>query len=341
MMDNLARLRKSEREVIEHFLLLGDWRKRISGVVVMTADPADSMARERGQLPVVDDQGRVTGGSIMNEDVLTRFKATVEKTIREFEKSFVVELVNTSQPGLSGNVQKTCEVVAAKVLDWIDAHVQERILTLPRTRIEHAFSGDRSWLDDKGEVETLIQLFLREGTYLPREEVERDPELVQALPIVVIRNKSGYVLRLRRRERDKQNYLHEKLVVWAGGHVREEDATNGDPVVTTAVRELNEELRLRVQKEDLAPIGIGYFLNYGERTAKHVAIAYEWIAKTDDVAVVLSTAEFFERTGSSLSGKFVPASELEKEATDRMEPWSRALIERHVLRGSTKQEGLF
>src|SRR5574340_187579 len=75
MMENLARLRGNERETIERFLLLPDWRRRITGVVVMTADPADSMKRERGLIPVMDRSGRTMGGSIMNEEVLSRFKS--------------------------------------------------------------------------------------------------------------------------------------------------------------------------------------------------------------------------------------------------------------------------
>jgi predicted ATPase len=64
MMERLARIRREERETTERFLLLPDWRKRIAGVVVMTASPSDAMKREQGDLPVEGE-----GGSIMNEPV--------------------------------------------------------------------------------------------------------------------------------------------------------------------------------------------------------------------------------------------------------------------------------
>lgn len=340
MMENLARLRVLEREVIEKFLSMGDWRRRITGVVVMTAEPKDSMKRERGQLPVIETGGQSAGGSIMNEDVLGRFKATVERVAKENETLFPIHIVNTSSPGLVNKLDKVCETVAEKVLDWIDAQVQERILTIPRTRAQKIFEGN-TWLDPKG-AEVLVSEFMTSGKYLPRDDVEKDSLLVQALPIVIIRNKLGHVLRLRRRERDKENYLNEKLVNWAGGHVREEDSTNGDPLLACAVRELNEELRLRITKEELKFVGATYFENYGEGTAKHIAIAYEWIAKTEDVSVVLSTAEFFERTGGSLSGKFVAVQDLEQsDSSGKTEPWTLALYKNHLATGGVRQNGLF
>ena len=69
MMERMARIKKEEREAAEKFLLLPDWRKRISGVIVMLASPEDAMQREQGDLPV---EGKM--GSIMNPPVLAKFK---------------------------------------------------------------------------------------------------------------------------------------------------------------------------------------------------------------------------------------------------------------------------
>ena len=65
-MERLARIRAADREIIERFLRLDDWRKRVSAVIVMTARPNDSMEREKGYLPVENSQG-----SIMNSEVLS------------------------------------------------------------------------------------------------------------------------------------------------------------------------------------------------------------------------------------------------------------------------------
>ena len=47
VMERLARIRRAEREQIEQFLLMEDWRRRITGVIVMTAaSPRLDGARE-------------------------------------------------------------------------------------------------------------------------------------------------------------------------------------------------------------------------------------------------------------------------------------------------------
>ena len=69
MMEHLAKIQKNESEIVERFLLMPDWRKRIFGAIVMTASPDDSMAREKGYLPVEGVEG-----SIMNEKWLAKFR---------------------------------------------------------------------------------------------------------------------------------------------------------------------------------------------------------------------------------------------------------------------------
>ena len=162
--------------------------------------------------------------------------------------------------------------------------------------------------------------------------------MVQALPVAIVRNQTGQVLRLRRKERDSKNPLHEKIVLWAGGHVRREDAINGDTLKYALARELHEELRLDVDKSDLTLLGCVYTPSNG-KSAKHVAIVYEWRAQTDDVAVSLSAAEFYERRGTSLSGTFVSISDLcqavaSKEIT---EPWSVEIIQKLLPETSEKK----
>lgn len=165
-------------------------------------------------------------------------------------------------------------------------------------------------------------------------EIEADASRVQALPIVVVRNQSGEVLRLRRRERRTDNALHQQVVIWAGGHVRCEDAVGGDPIIHCVVREIEEELRLQIQPSSLRLIGAIYFDNGGS-TSRHVAIAYEWRATVNDVSVVLTRSEFFERRGTSLSGSFASVDDLTrsvKSSNGLQEPWSVELIRSYLAK---------
>jgi len=320
MMERLSRIRQKERKTVESFLLIDDWCKRITGVVVMSASPDDSMARERGHLPVPG-----SGGSIMNTEVLKQMRKTTEEVAKKHKKAFRIISVDTSSKTLKDNPKKTCEMIADQILNWVEAHLREDILHVPKEKLRTCF-GNRISLKGN-EAECVRTLFRESGEFRSREEVEEDESLVQALPVVVVRNKTGDVLRLRRRERTDDNPLHEKLVVWAGGHVRYEDSHNGEAILHAAHRELHEELRLEVEESHLALLGAVYVDTNG-KTARHVAVVFEWRAETDDVAVSLSSAEFFERRGTSLSGKFVKTDDLIKEVEDEKmtEPWSIEIV---------------
>ena len=221
-----------------------------------------------------------------------------------------------------------------RALGLIDEQAAEDIISCPKASVTGTFAGKRFIRD--AQAAALVRQFrtFDDDSFQPRDEVEADDSRVQAIPIVVVRNASGEVLRLRRREKRADNPLHEKIVIWAGGHVRREDAIDGDPLVRCAVRELEEELRLQVAAASLHLIGA--VLDVGGKTSQHVAIAYEWRASTDDVAVVLSRSEFYERRGTSLSGSFASVDALARDVEKKklIEPWSVELIREYLAGGS-------
>jgi len=335
MMEKMGRLRKEERETIEKFLLIPDWRKRVAGVIVMKVAPQEAMERERGNLPVVGS------GSIMNEEVIRQMLANTNQCIDRFRNRFKMFDVDTSK-AKGGGPKATAEQVADLVLSIIEGELDEEILSVDKTQFLAAMADRPVLLAD--DAETLVQLFALEGTFDSREIVEQDLSRVQALPVVVIRNKSGEVLQLKRREKDTRNALHEKIVIWAGGHVRKEDSANGRTLAQCAVRELQEELRLRVDHDELKLLGAIYDGGAGN-VSKHVAIVYEWHATSDDVNVVLNATEFFERRGASQSGRFIGMPDLLRcvEEDQVVESWSVKIATELLKDQGTRdvQVGLF
>ena len=333
MMEQISRIRKEELRIAEAFFTVEDWSDRITAVFAMLASPEDSMSREQGVLPV---EGKV--GSIMNLDILKKIKAVNEQCIEKWKRTFRVFKVNTSTGEAKGNPLRTAEIVAETILCLVEEQVDENILSCPKEVVTGLFNG-QNYLD-AASAEVLAEEFLgARATFRPRNEVEQDDSVVQALPIVVVRNADGDVLRLRRRERADDNPLHDKVVIWAGGHVRREDADNGNPLIHCAIRELEEELRLKVERSSLRLLGAIYF-NNGERTRKHVAIAYEWRARTNDVSTVLSRSEFFERSVASLSGNFCPIQKLVQDVRAKpariSESWSVELVRNCLAAGAMK-----
>ena len=328
MMERISRIRSDEREIIQKFLTLDDWKKRISAVFVMLASPQDAMKREQGVLPVVGSKG-----SIMNLEILEQIKTINEQCIDQLGKDFQIYRVNTSDGETKEDPKRTAEVVTEVILTLIEKQIAEEILSCSKETVTKLFS-DRKFIFGS-QVDGLVKHFREDSDsdFRPRDEVEEDNSRVQALPIVIVRNESGKVLRLLRRENMDDNPLHNKIVIWAGGHVRNEDDINGDPIIHCAIRELEEELRLQVELSSLRLIGAVY-IDSGGSTSKHVAIAYEWRASTNDVAVVLSRSEFFERRGTSLSGRFISVDELAKDVENkkRVEPWSMELIREYLAK---------
>lgn len=324
VMESLARINRAEREAAQQFLLVEDWRRRISGVVAMVSDPGDALEREQGHLPVVG-----SGGSIMNPEVLSKMRKTVDDTVRSHQRDFKVLTVDTSQAPYKNNPRRSSEYIADKLLGWVEEHIEEHVLFLPRERVANFFTGSSTISVE--QAQGLRDVFLAEGHYGPRAAIERDQSLVQALPVVVVKNASGSILRLKRREARPDNSLHEKLVIWAGGHVRSEDRTNGDALLHCAAREVQEELRLSVEPEHLHLLGAIY-AETSESSRRHVALVFVWQAPSDDVAIALCSDEFFERRGTSLSGRFVPAQVLVDEygADPKAEPWSVEIL-RHLV----------
>jgi predicted NUDIX family phosphoesterase/predicted ATPase len=320
LMEHLERIRPEERRMIESFLRMGDWRKRISAVFVMTASPKDAMQREKGLLPVEHK-----GGSIMNEKVLAQMLSATQEMAKSLKNEFRIFEISTS-PEKKDGARRTAETIANLALNVIEEHLREDILFLPREEVIRLFAGEKCL--NYSKAASLVELFAKSGNFKPREEVEADKASIQALPVVVVRNKGGDVLRLRRKERSNKNPLNEKIVIWAGGHVRKEDEANGASMLQCALREIQEELRLSLEPHELNLRGAVYSELGGEGTQKHVAIVYEWKAETDDVAIVLSTAEFFERGGTALSGTFVPLENLvqDVDAGKITEEWSVEIV---------------
>jgi predicted NUDIX family phosphoesterase len=323
-MERMKRITAPERQIIESFLSMEDWRKRISAVFVMTAEPGAAMDREKGLLPVTGLKG-----SIMNEEILSQVLSTTKESIIRFKDKFRIIPVDTSAPGL--NAKKVAEFVAERSLEIVEEHLREEILFLKKKLMFDQPVGCRFF--DIPDATGFVTKFTAVGQFAAREIVEQDFDAVQALPIVVIRKKNGDVLRLKRKEKDPKNPLNEKTVIWAGGHARKEDKSNGETLTQCIIRELQEELRLSVEPKELTLRGAVYS-DENPHSGKHIGLIYEWRAPTDDVVVALNS-EFFERRGTSLSGTFISIDNLmnEIEHEKLTEQWSVEIATNILAKG--------
>ncbi|MGI9347134.1 MAG: hypothetical protein ACR2PV_04025 [Gammaproteobacteria bacterium] len=324
MNENFSRLDGNAYEAIEKFLSMPQWRQLTAAVFVMVASPGESIKRERGTLIPPN----MPLGSIMNEDVLGAIQGNIKRAMKEHQ-NFNIYKVDTSLSALD-DLKKSSKYIADIVLSCVERHLNEDILHLDKNVVSDLFCGNR--YIDKEQAGRLKEVFLQKGVYKPRQEVEADPAKVQAIPVVVVRDYYGKFLYLTRRENDHQNSLDKKKVIWAGGHVRKEDDTNGDAIIQCAKRELTEELRLSVTDNNLKLMGAIY-VDTPSKIAQHAAIVYEWQAPSKHVGIVVSGAEFQEKRGTSvkIDKRFYPLQELIANVENKrlQEDWSVEIINQY------------
>ena len=213
-------------------------------------------------------------------------------------------------------------------MSLVENQLAEDILSCPRETVTELF-GDKNFIGGSQAAE-LARRFNEDSAsdFRPRNEVEEDKSRIQALPVVIVRNKSGGVLRLCRREKKHDNPLHNKNCDLGRRPCSLRGCCQRRPRSSIALSgNLRKSCASRLKPRDLHLIGAVYFDN-GGKTSRHVGIAYEWRAPTDDVSIVLSRSEFSERRGTSLKGSFSSIAELVKEveAKTLKEPWSVALV---------------
>src|SRR6266851_1762394 len=114
MMERLERIRTDDRKMIEEFLLIDDWKERITGVIVMTASPQDAMEREKGFLRVD------AKGSIMNPEVLQRMLDNTKQTVERLKRDFRIYTIDTSSGETKNNLKRTAEKVVDIVLSLVE-----------------------------------------------------------------------------------------------------------------------------------------------------------------------------------------------------------------------------
>lgn len=322
LLERLSRITNNDRLKAVDFLLTRDWTSKVSGVIAMSASPQDALQREQGLLPV---EG--AGGSIMNITVLRQMASVLAETTAELKSRFRIFSFDTSSDEYRGKQQCTCTAITEQILELVEESIEENIFSAPKSAFPALATKCVASAED---ARVLVEQFEMEGDFQPRQKIEADISRIQPLPIVVVRNRTGNILQLIRKEREPSSKLHKKITIWAGGHVRREDGPERKgAIVGGAIRELQEELRIYAEPDRLKLIGAVYVPADGS-TQKHMAFVYEWRAVSDDVEVALCNSEFMERNGNSLQGAFLPAEKISEEAGD-LEDWSLEILNNFLI----------
>ena len=312
---NKRHLDESNFESIEYFLTMKKWRSVIDLVYVFTADPEVSLQREFANLLTRKM------GSIMHPDVLESYRQTVIKTQEGDGDMFKkIEHIDTSKPDLNEVNYR----VTKSILDILHDNTSERIGYFDRKSISSVKNEVIFFQDIKHKVSKL--------QFDVRHKVEEDNTKVQPIPILVITNKERtkvLVVKKNRKQTSAESPESQKLLLYLGGHIREEDLIESEDANLLSV------LRYALHREVKEETGIDYYPEKGgellciwdtsnERSEKHMAICHVMEADFDTLKIKLDKNEFIT-SGYTKSGKVLDISEL-FEKYPELEEWSKTIL---------------
>lgn len=195
----------------------------------------------------------------------------------------------------------------------------EQVLVVPREILfcneSAAFQGFR-----EENVSPYLQMIGESSLFLPRDDVEEDPDYKQIIPYAVVScspaSGSEKWFLMKRKKGGGEKRLYDLYSLGVGGHINPVDDHVDEGVVERALlRELEEELIVPPERE-VAPIGL---INDDSNPvgSVHFGIVFKISIKEESVSV---------REVEQLEGSFVAIEELGGKAGE-METWSRLICE--------------
>ncbi len=191
----------------------------------------------------------------------------------------------------------------------------EHVLVVPTTLFHSVgyFQGFRA------EPDRYLGPLLESGqiSYRPRDEMEQDPSFKQLIPYVIFQYVDAdgelHVFQYTRGQGQGEERLHAKLSIGIGGHISSEDAAQDheNPYVEGMQRELAEEVRIDTAYVESC-VGL---INDDETEVGRVHLGVVHLLKVAEPRVWANEDEM-------VNSGFRPVTEL-RQATDRMESWSR------------------
>lgn len=315
-------LSKRNYDDLVGFLTMPRWQTIVDIVFIFTVSKDGSMNREYANL-LTDKEG-----SIMNPRVLTQFLESIEIAKKKYGKVFrTIESIDTTD--IEQN--SVSFEVTSKILYALREITMEHIAFFPRVSFKKFENKSVFSLSDVPKKSLLLKFDLRDN-------VEKDTSALQPIPIIVLtdkKRKQCLVLKKKKAGLSDHSPEAEKLLIYAGGHIRREDknSESGGSFLSLARsslrREIEEELGTALVPSDSDPIC--FWTKDNPKSEKHMAICF--VQEVEDLramAVRLDENEFTQRKGKSESGKIFDVNDIASRV-DQLEPWSISIL-RSVFR---------
>jgi predicted NUDIX family phosphoesterase len=306
-----GKITSEEAEACDSFFAMGRWTELVDLVLIMTCDPKTSIERE------YSNQLTTKRGTIMSEDTLRQISQSITATENAFGSRFkAIEHINTT--GMQS--RETAVKIATKTLDVLTNFLDEKICVIPANTLPSEIPM-KGFVEDRATIDLFVSIVNERKQFVNRSLAEGDPALIQPIPCAIIRWKDQILL-LRRNK--KGHALHDKYLLWAGGHVNVSDDSS-DVLVTALERELSEEIFIKGAYEiSDRPLAL-MRTDQDARASRHIGVLYEIRLTSPDVALAMNQKEFKETRGTSMSGRLIAPRSL-PEVYDNLNDWSKSMV---------------
>ena len=303
-------------KALKQFLTMKFWRRYVDLIYVFKVEPEISMEREYANLLT-----RKTG-SIMNKNILSEYNKAICRATANYKGLFKnIDIIDTGSQSQNGVNQQVTKQALSTLLNMLDEKIGFFDLNLKDLKLESGVN-DASVLKNQ------------KLSFLARAEVEKT-DAIQPIPIAVVTNsEKNKVLVLKKQDKSvsENSPERDKLLIYAGGHMRSDDKLEDDSdnvlhiAKNTLSREIKEELGLSIIPDETEP-----FLIYSpenEISKKHLAICYVITADFENTKFRLDSREIVQKRGKTKSGQILSIMELVKNHKDNIETWSLYILER-------------
>lgn len=312
------RLERQTARSISGLLQIGRFREAIDLVFVFLADPDKSIEREYANLLTWKS------GSIMNAPVLKSYRDAVVSTVsrqgRGFKKVVTIDtsLLLQRDVGLR---------VTQRTLDALKVGINEEIAFVSASELRRRFGREQTTsLTNVSDNPMRLH-------FASRRDVENSRLRVQPVAIAVVTDvERTKVLVLQKNSVSlgrEESPERDRLLLYAGGHIRIEDARLAlgrtlEAVARKALeRELREELGTALKASDSQALCIWDREN-GIKSQKHFAVCF--VCEVD-FSIFEPKLDAWEFSNTDPSREAVQVMDVADLDVEKLEPWSQAIYE--------------
>lgn len=315
-------LREDDYSNFSSFFTSPRFRMMLDLVILFDCDPETSSEREYKNLLTRKE------GSIMRPNVLNGYRVAASRAKAKYSSLFR-GITEYKTSDMEQNV--VSYEVTKQVLSKLKEVADEKIGFVPEDCFKVGNKTVFSYSDIKDSIRDCLSFEFR-------DEVEKNKNLVQFIPVAVIKDKKSerfLTARKSLKAMSENSPEKDRMLLYFGGHVREEDKTcfsspsDLDVFKQCLYREVKEEIGLDVDAEDLNPYCI--WVRDG-RSNNHIAIVFIIERDIDQLKVMVDEDEFVRGEKKSFlpTGTIANVAELKRRAST-LDSWSQNILE-NILR---------